>query len=152
MPTALRAPARRAGAAHERVEAREEFAVRKGFGDILVGTEGERVTMNGAEAQAIAATSNQINAIVPDRVAGLATAAAGAPAARGSVLLFYATGHGLLTASQQLTLPVEVRLGGQGCAILYAGLVPGLPTGSAVPLELRIGDGVSQPGITVMIE
>ena len=58
MPTALRAPARRAGAAHERVEAREEFAVRKGFGDILVGTEGERVTMNGAEAQAIAATSN----------------------------------------------------------------------------------------------
>lgn len=97
---------------------------------------------------------------------GIGPAAASLPTSRGGIVVFYATGHGLLTTMQQPTLPVEVRIDGKLCEILYAGLVPGLPAGllqlnvrvpeaavpgAAVPLQLKIGEAVSQPGITVTI-
>jgi uncharacterized protein (TIGR03437 family) len=88
---------------------------------------------------------------------------ASAPARRGSILVLYATGHGALRDGAEPALPVEVRLDGQLCEILYAGLVPGLPAGvlqlnvrvpaqaapGAVAVELRLGEHRSPAGVTV---
>ncbi len=98
--------------------------------------------------------------------AGTGPAAATVSTPRGGIVVFYATGHGVLTAAQELTLPVEVRMDGKLCEILYAGLVPGLPAGllqvnarvplavtpGAVALQVKIGEAVSQAGLTVTVE
>ncbi len=101
------------------------------------------------------------------------------PAASGSVITFWATGAGLLSppavdgavvTADNLPRPilsVQAQLGGQTASVLYAGgspgivagviqvnllIPPGTPTGAAVPLVLRIGDSVSQAGITLAIQ
>lgn len=94
------------------------------------------------------------------------------PAARGSIITFYATGAGTLAPPPgngevlPLTLPLpvpsmgaSVLIGGKQAPVQYAGSAPGAvagllqvnvtvpedaPTGAAVPLQLYIGDFVSQ--------
>jgi uncharacterized protein (TIGR03437 family) len=101
------------------------------------------------------------------------------PAAPGSVVVFYATGAGGLSPAGQdgmvvsadalprTTLPVVVQVGDQTAQVQYAGGAPGIvegviqvnvqlpdsmPAGSAVPVTLRVGDGTSQPGLTIAIK
>ena len=99
------------------------------------------------------------------------------PAARGSFVMFYATGagetdppgiDGLLADSllPQPLLPVSVTIGGQAAEISYVGAAPGVVSGivqvnvripdgvgsGAVPVQLRVGDQVSQAGVTVNVE
>jgi uncharacterized protein (TIGR03437 family) len=100
-----------------------------------------------------------------------------APVFRGAVLVFYLTGHGATNPASKdgvllagttpgLELPVEVRIGGLACELLYAGLVYGapagllqlnvrvpgaVPTGDSVPAEVRVGAFGSQAGVTVAI-
>jgi len=100
------------------------------------------------------------------------------PAAKGSVVLIYATGEGetdpqvadgWLASSQVLPrpkLPVAVKIGGLDAEVLYAGAAPGMvvgllqvnvgvpPTvaaGNAVPVLLTVGNAVSQPGVTLAL-
>ena len=98
------------------------------------------------------------------------------PAARGSVVVLWATGQGLsdpdwaedALATDPLpkpVKPVEVNIDAQPAHILYAGAAPGLAgiiqinvevpfgiqPGSAVPVTVKIGANVSQPGVTVAI-
>ena len=82
------------------------------------------------------------------------------PARRGSIVVLFGTGRGVAPE-----LPVEVRIGGVACEILYAGGVPGLPAGvlqlnvrvpaavsaGALPVEVRVGEGRSQAGVTVNV-
>ena len=101
----------------------------------------------------------------------------GAPATRGSIVTFYATGEGLLSplpADGQISkepypaplLAVAVRIGGLSAPVVYAGSAPlaltgmlqvkaRIPldalTGSAVPLELVVGGQSSQAGVTIAI-
>lgn len=103
---------------------------------------------------------------------------ANAPAARGSIVLIYATGHGPLNPPgvdgqvigaplPQLALqPVEVTIGGVPAAIAYAGpapstisgvlqinaVVPEVPPGNAVPVILKIGAFTAPAGITVAVK
>ncbi len=101
------------------------------------------------------------------------------PAPRGSIVVLYATGegqttpagiNGLLAFSQTLPSPiaaVSVRIGGIECHFDYAGAAPtfvaGLmqinvrvpsdaPVGSQVPVLLKVGDNLSQPGVTLAIQ
>ncbi|MBC7926642.1 MAG: hypothetical protein H7039_13390, partial [Bryobacteraceae bacterium] len=101
---------------------------------------------------------------------------AGNGAVRGSVLVLYGTGEGLVTplpASgglvSELTrpvLPVSVLIGGVPAAIEYAGGAPGLvsgllqvnvrvpessPVGDAVPVVLLVGEFRSVTGTTATI-
>ena len=99
------------------------------------------------------------------------------PAAPGSVVTLWATGAGLLSPAgidgavdagnrPQPVLPVLAQMGGQVADVLYAGGAPGMvegviqvnlrvppasQTGAAVPVVLRVGDSVSQIGITLAI-
>jgi len=92
---------------------------------------------------------------------------AAAPARRGALIVLYATGHGALRPNGAPALPVEVRIGGEVCEVLYAGLVPGLPAGvlqlnvrvparisagAAVAVEVRIGEYRSPAGVTVSLQ
>src|SRR5664280_2464725 len=100
------------------------------------------------------------------------------PASSGSVVTLWATGAGQLTPAvidgavdagnrPQPVLPVLAPVGGQVADVLYAGGAPGsvegviqvnlrIPTagqtGAAVPLVLRVGNSLSQPGITLAIQ
>ena len=99
------------------------------------------------------------------------------PAARGSVVVIYATGEGETTpagADGRLSeapfaspvLPVSVRIGGLPCEVLFAGPAPGfagllqvnvrvslgVPPGAAVPVELAIGTESSQAGVTLAVD
>lgn len=80
------------------------------------------------------------------------------PAARGSVMIFYATGEGLMNGSTPM-LPVVLTVDGVAAQLLYAGRAPGtvgilqlnavipggfLPAGAAV-VRLAAGDAVSPP-------
>jgi len=82
------------------------------------------------------------------------------PAAQGSIVVLYGTGAG------QPVLPVSVTIDGKGAKVLYAG-APGdavagvtqvnvqLPDGihsGAVPVVVRVGAGVSQPGVTLAVQ
>lgn len=97
------------------------------------------------------------------------------PASQGSVVSVFATGGGqtdppgengkLSDAPLSLLSPVSVQIGGLEAAVLYAGAAPGfaglvqinvsLPSGvtagSAVPVQLRIGESRSQDGITISV-
>ena len=100
------------------------------------------------------------------------------PASSGSVVTLWATGAGQLTPAvidgavdagnrPQPVLPVLAQIGGQVADVLYAGGAPGIvegviqvnlriptagQTGAAVPLVLRVGNSLSQPGITLAIQ
>jgi len=96
------------------------------------------------------------------------------PAARGSTVMIYATGAGQtdppgidgMLAGDVLpkpVLPVSVTIAGQVAELSYAGAAPGLVAGvmqlnvripdgvssGAVPVQLQIGDQVSQTGVTL---
>ncbi len=99
------------------------------------------------------------------------------PAARGSIVVVYATGEGQTdpggldgkAATAPLPrplLPVELRIGGLIAQLQYAGAAPGFvglmqlnarvpgpfaPTG-VLALELRVGAAVSQPGVSIAIK
>ena len=100
------------------------------------------------------------------------------PAARGTVLVLFLTGHGQVTpagvdgAIVAGTPPkplagVEVWVGHVPAQILYAGVAPqstnglmqlnivvppGAPTGGDVPILVGMGHYVTQPGVTVAIK
>ena len=100
------------------------------------------------------------------------------PARPGSILILYATGEGqtdppgvdgqIASAVFPVpTAPVSLRIGGREAVILYAGAAPSfvagvlqvnaripsdVPLGAAVPVLLKIGDALSQPGVTVAIQ
>jgi uncharacterized protein (TIGR03437 family) len=98
------------------------------------------------------------------------------PAERGSIVVLWATGQGLsdpdwaddVLASSPLPQPknkVNVNIGGHWAQILYAGAAPGLAAviqvnarvpygiqpGRKVPVLMRIGDVMSQPGVTLAV-
>jgi uncharacterized protein (TIGR03437 family) len=98
-------------------------------------------------------------------------------AAKGSVIVIYATGAGQTNplgidgqiASGSLSHPllgVSVQIGGFNSSVLYAGAAPelisgalqvnaivpdGVSSGASVPLQLTIGTVVSQTGVTVAV-
>jgi uncharacterized protein (TIGR03437 family) len=89
--------------------------------------------------------------------------ASGNAAARGSVVVLYATGSGEVDAGGKPKLPVELKIGNSYAEILYAGAAPGFagvmqinaklpgiftPPG-VQPVTLLIGTAASQPGVTI---
>ena len=78
------------------------------------------------------------------------------PAAPGSIVVLYGTGAG------SPVLPVSVTVDGQAADVLYAGgtgviqvniqLPAGIHSGAAVPVVLRVGGAVSQPGVTLAVQ
>lgn len=98
------------------------------------------------------------------------------PAARGSVVMTFATSGGptqpasedgrIVAEPQALQLPVSAAIGGVPATVSYAGAAPNLvtgvlqvnitipenaPTGDAVPLVVTVGGAESQPGVTIAI-
>ncbi len=99
-------------------------------------------------------------------------------AARGSVIMIYATGGGQtlpasttgqIAGSELLVLvaPVTVTIGGRNLGVLFAGAAPGLvtglmqlnvlipadfPVGESVPISISVGGFVSPVGTTISIE
>jgi uncharacterized protein (TIGR03437 family) len=98
------------------------------------------------------------------------------PAARGSFLIFYATGLGAMsppvptgsipTTAALAQAPVQVTIGGQPAEVTYAGAAPGLvagvyqinvrvpasaPAGSEVPVVVQVGAAASPAVVTVAI-
>jgi len=98
------------------------------------------------------------------------------PAARGSIVMVYATAGGweapnaedglLASAAQAFPIPVAATVGDLPASVLYAGSAPGLvtgalqvniripdcaPLGDAVPVVLSIEGVRSQPGITIAL-
>ena len=99
-------------------------------------------------------------------------------AAKGSVIVLYATGEGttnppgqdgLISSTDVLrvpVLPVSLTIGGQAATVLYAGSAPGnvagvmeveaiIPTGAAsgaAPLVLTVGSATSQANVTVNVK
>jgi uncharacterized protein (TIGR03437 family) len=100
------------------------------------------------------------------------------PAAKGSVIVLYATGEGttnppgqdgLISSSDVLrepVLPVSLTIGGQTAQVLYAGSAPGnvagvmeveaiVPAGTASgtpAVVLTVGSGASQANVTVNVK
>ncbi len=100
------------------------------------------------------------------------------PAARGSVVVLYATGAGAMNPAQadgQVTgnnppltsLPVSVQIGGAAAQVQYAGAAPGLIAGvlqvncvvpqnivpgESVPVDLTVGSTSSPSGVTIAIQ
>jgi uncharacterized protein (TIGR03437 family) len=99
------------------------------------------------------------------------------PAARGSIVMVYATGEGQtdpagtdgLLANAALPkprLPVSVTVGGVKANVPYAGAVPTLtagiiqinvaipanaPTGASVPVQISVGNATSPAGVTLSV-
>ena len=98
------------------------------------------------------------------------------PAARGSVISIYATGEGQTQpggingqiAGTGLPKParsVTARIDGKDAEVTYGGAAPGAVAGlfqvnvripadatpGDAPLEIRVGNAVSQPGMTVAV-
>ncbi len=100
------------------------------------------------------------------------------PAARGSVVILYATGEGqsdpagcdgLLanTVLPQPRLPVSVTIGGGNANVLYAGAAPtfvagalqinvtvppSAPIGATVPIQISVGGVLSPTGVTLAVK
>jgi uncharacterized protein (TIGR03437 family) len=86
----------------------------------------------------------------------------GNPAARGSIIVLFATGEGQVTPvlpdgsavpANSLTRPVEqiaVSIGGVPAEVLYAGGSPGQVTG-LLQLNLRVPDGVAAGELPVVV-
>jgi uncharacterized protein (TIGR03437 family) len=82
------------------------------------------------------------------------------PAARGSIVTFWATGEGLPG------LPLSLRVGSSPAELLYAGAAPGFPglmqinarmpgpfsPPGELPVVLRVGEAASPPGVTVFLK
>jgi uncharacterized protein (TIGR03437 family) len=102
---------------------------------------------------------------------------AAAPAAKGSIVVLYATGAGQTRpggvdgqiAGAPLPAPialVSVQIGGLDAVITYAGAAPSFPAGvlqvnarvpagvasGAQTVTLKVGNAVSQPGVTVAVQ
>jgi len=96
------------------------------------------------------------------------------PAMPGEVVVLWATGGGQTSPPgvdgalsmppfPKPILPSSVTIGGQPVQIAFIGMAPGFAgllqinvvlgeqTGEALPVELKIGDAVSQPGMTVIV-
>jgi uncharacterized protein (TIGR03437 family) len=99
------------------------------------------------------------------------------PAARGTEIQIFATGDGITSppgisggiskgAGNPPLLSVKVLIGGTEAPVEYAGAAPGeaaglvqvnvlvpfsAPVGTAVPIELTIGDAMSPPGVTIAV-
>lgn len=99
------------------------------------------------------------------------------PVARGTYIVLYCTGEGLVTPPgingqvigtnlRRPLLPVRVRIAGQEVTPAYAGSAPGIvsgviqvnvlvpenaPTGGAIPIDLLVGNFASAPGVTIAI-
>ena len=108
---------------------------------------------------------------------GITVNSAAKPAQTGDVISLFATGEGQTTPAgvdgklaadplPQPVLPVTVTIGGQNAQILYAGGAPGavaglmqinvripsgVPTGAAVPVEVRVGNASGQAGVTIAV-
>jgi uncharacterized protein (TIGR03437 family) len=100
------------------------------------------------------------------------------PATRGSVIAIFATGEGQTDpggVDGQLAngatlpkskLPVQVWINGKAAQVRYSGAAPGQVAGlfqvnatipedtpaGEVPVQVQVGNGVSQPGITVVVK
>jgi uncharacterized protein (TIGR03437 family) len=94
------------------------------------------------------------------------------PAPAGSVVALYATGGGALTAVlssaalPRVALPVSATIGGLDAPVLYAGVAPGEPEGmiqinvqvpaglqsGAAEVLVKIGDAISQQGVTLAVQ
>jgi len=99
------------------------------------------------------------------------------PAAQGSIVVLYGTGAGQTDPAgvdgalagkvlQKPVLPVSATIDGKAARVLYAGAAGGsvagviqvnirLPDGihsGAVPVVLRVGEGVSQSGVTLAVQ
>jgi uncharacterized protein (TIGR03437 family) len=82
------------------------------------------------------------------------------PAARGSIVVLFATGEGTSAAA------VSLKIGDYIADLLYAGPAPGFPglmqinarvpavvaPSSTVPVVLSVGDASSQPGVTIAVQ
>ena len=98
------------------------------------------------------------------------------PAAKGSIVVLYATGEGQTTPDgsngriaatvfPKPTLPVSVQVGGVDAEVLYAGAAPGqvaglmqvnvrVPEGIAsglMPIVVSVGGNTSQPGVVLAV-
>jgi uncharacterized protein (TIGR03437 family) len=98
------------------------------------------------------------------------------PAARGSVISVYVTGEGqtdppgndgriIMTDIRRPVLPVTARIGGQPAEVMYAGSAPMQVSGmtqvniripdnvtpGVVPLEIQVGQAVSQSSVTIAV-
>lgn len=124
-------------------------------------------TLNASGSGAVAAINQDGSINAPDR-----------PAAKGSIVVFFATGEGLTNppgvdgkiSAVPLPAPlldVIVGIANQGAEIRYAGATPGFvaglmqinaripldaPSGPRVPLIIKVGEALSQPGVTIAIE
>jgi uncharacterized protein (TIGR03437 family) len=122
------------------------------------------VTSSTGRGQAVAANAD----FTPNSVAN--------PAPRGSLISVMGTGEGqtdppgqdgrvIATDLRHPLLPVTARIGGRTAEVIYAGsaseMVSGIhwvnvripediPSG-IVPVELQVGDAVTQPGVTVAV-
>ena len=102
----------------------------------------------------------------------------GSPAAPGSVILFYATGLGVVPPATddgvitQIAVPVDgpsisVSIDGQPAEVLYVGTAPGLvagvfqiqvrvpdviQAGSAIAVSVQVNEFVGESGVTIAIE
>lgn len=189
--------------------------------DYLADTQ---VLVDGVAAPVLAATENQINAVIPFTLAGKAQAdiivthkgrvsnsvrvplkeaspalftingkgfgpaaalnqngtlnTGDNAAARGSVVVFYATGLGVynqpFTGAEvvgatlpQTANPVSVIIGGVPAQVQYAGGAPGMvsavvqlnvliapqtPVGDAVPVRIQVGGATSPPNVTIAVK
>jgi len=82
------------------------------------------------------------------------------PAARGSIVVLFATGEGASAAA------VSLKIGDYTAELLYAGPAPGFPglmqinarvpagvaPSGVVPVVLSVGDASSQPGVTIAVQ
>jgi uncharacterized protein (TIGR03437 family) len=108
---------------------------------------------------------------------GITVNTAAAPTKIGDIISLYATGEGQTTPAgvdgkaasvpyPHPNLPVTVTVGGQNAPVKYAGGAPGMvaglmqvnvqipagiQTGNAVPVVLRVGDVLSQGGVTISV-
>ena len=97
------------------------------------------------------------------------------PASRGSVIMVFGTGAGQMNppgkdglVSNDLrrpVLPVTATIGGHPADVLYAGSAPALVSGvfqaniripqqtepGAAPIELKFGEAITQPGVTIAV-
>ena len=99
----------------------------------------------------------------------------GNPARKSSLVVLYATGEGrvlpdaedgsITTSPRSPRLPVSVFIDGRPAQVVFAGSAPGIVAGvvqvnayvpmesrsGAVPVQLRIGDAVSQGNVTLAL-
>ena len=111
--------------------------------------------------------------------ADLSNNSASNPAARGSEIVLYATGAGVLKPAEEdgvlapsknpplIAQPVTVTIGGQNATVMYQGAAPGLVAGvseinvqvpaavtpgSAVPVTITVGGVASQNTVTIAVK